>query len=339
MFALAAGMCAQAPRLDDPQRSVFRAFPAANAYRVIVRDVDAAARKLVEDRLPFRVHYDELGAHSLYVAMRDARPVGMIYVQYEEGTSGLAAVEWAISFDMRVQSFHFQRMRSASRASLVRSPFVRLLNGCSAAQLVSMLDENGQLRDGTRGVTGGTEQLAGAVVRSGVKTFALLGSVWRADVAVLHDQSVGMRLFPTARRFDRLWPNATGSAQDTPASPAGEGARADKPLRAIDRVRWAVRASGPQRREHGVAVRLHLGNERDDDSGATAATDVMLVVDARGSVRRVEASPDLPARLRMRCRAVRGQSLAELAAACERDELGQAIRGVVEMLDAAAEVR
>ena len=55
------------------------------------------ARNRIEASLPFRVHFDELGAHSLYVALRGRRPVGMIYAQYEESAFGIAAVVYFVT--------------------------------------------------------------------------------------------------------------------------------------------------------------------------------------------------------------------------------------------------
>lgn len=292
---------AQAPKLDDPQHSVFHAFPAADAYRVIVRDIDAAARKRIEKRLPFRVHFDELGPHSLYVALRNRRPIGMLYVHYEESDLGLTIVEWAITVDQRVAGFKFQRTRNKLRRRLERSEFVRLLSGKSCTDLKEFLDEDGQLLPGVRGLAAGTESLAAAVVRSGVKTFAVLESVWQADVAKLKDLNVGMRTFPEARRFHRLWPKPVSAKQvnkkQLPA-PIGEPA--------IDRsLRWAIRAYGIEGRSVGIAAELSLDAEQ-----PTALS--FIAVDARGMVIAVGPAADLSPALRAQCSAARGRKLAEL---------------------------
>ena len=54
--------------LRDPQRQINVLFPEATSFRSIVRTVDEAARSEVAERLPFSLHFNELGRHTLYVA-------------------------------------------------------------------------------------------------------------------------------------------------------------------------------------------------------------------------------------------------------------------------------
>src|SRR5678816_47948 len=60
--AVALLLAGQAPAQKESDASnhdamVFHAFPEATSYRLIVRDVDQAARTAIERELPFKVHF------------------------------------------------------------------------------------------------------------------------------------------------------------------------------------------------------------------------------------------------------------------------------------------
>ena len=79
LILLAAALCsavhAQAfCALRDPNRQIYRLFPKATSYRSIVRTVGKDARREVGARLPFNLHFNELGRHTLYVPMRGDEP-------------------------------------------------------------------------------------------------------------------------------------------------------------------------------------------------------------------------------------------------------------------------
>src|SRR5690606_35046166 len=58
----------------NTERVVFEAFPEADAYRGIKREVKQHHRRQIEAKLPFKVHFNELGKHQLIVAFRGRRP-------------------------------------------------------------------------------------------------------------------------------------------------------------------------------------------------------------------------------------------------------------------------
>lgn len=300
-----AAMPAQVSALDDPQRSVFAAFPEADAYQVIVRAVDDQARKRIEACLPFRVHFDELGAHSLYVALRGRRPIGMVYAQHEESAFGLAAVEWAITLDMRVSSFRFQRVRSKHRRALERSEFVRTLKERTRVQLAARLNKDGRLAKAAKGVDDDAQELASAVVRSGVKSLAVLEVVWGSEIAKLRDRAVGLRAFPEAIGFRRIWPPASGDVE----------ARPD--------VVMALRVFDAGRRYAGAVCDVQM------DSGRGMVV-VRWTIDRAGKVTDADVPPSAPRTFRATCSEAKGRDVRELGR--RTDVVGRALRSVGELL-------
>ena len=76
-IAKAEAFCA----LRDPVSSIYQLYPNANAYRSIVRTVDKQTREHVISHLPsLRLHFSEMGRHTLYVALQDGKKLGYVHV-------------------------------------------------------------------------------------------------------------------------------------------------------------------------------------------------------------------------------------------------------------------
>ena len=179
---------------------VFHAFPEADSFRRIVHDVDQHARTEVERQLPFKLHFNELGPHTLFVAFRGSKPVGLVYVRSEEAEWGLAELAWALTLDQRVQGFQFQRARSHQLRELERSPFAKSLVGRDFVRVLELLQDD--KRDPAL-VPAGAEALAKTVLRSCAKAVLVTDTVWSDEIARLQDTAMGYDAFPEAERFQR----------------------------------------------------------------------------------------------------------------------------------------
>lgn len=297
-FALAA----QASTLRQPEQSVFAAYPDADGYQAIVRDISSEARRRIEASLPFRVHFNEIGQHAVYVALHGRLPLGMVYLLREEDSFGLTEFEWAISLDMRLAGFRFQRTRSRHRQAIVDSEFARLLIGRSAAELALLINEDGGLSKHARGVPEGCEESATVLVRSALKALSVVDSVWFNEVQKLRDLALGMQAFPTALRFVRVWPPAAtptaAAAKTPPLQPAPQEAHPD--------VVVALRASGLESRSLGVVAMVRVLTIPD--------LVVTWVIDHAGLVIATEAAGTAPAAIRVACTETVGQQLGDVAA-------------------------
>lgn len=310
--AMAAELAAQGSTLRQPQQSVFTAFPEADGYQVIVRNIDTTARRKIEAAQPFRVHFNEIGEHAVYVALRGRLPLGIVYVVQQEDAFGLSEIEWAITLELRLSGFRFQRTRNRHHEDLDGSGLARLMVGRSAADMSDWLDPDGRLLTAAQGVPAGAEQSATALIRSAMKALAVVGEVWATEVGKLNDLALGMPSFPTAQRFLRIWPPTKLAGQDEqPPAPAPE-------RRAL--VVVAVRAFGNQSRPLGVVAKVT----------APPAKDVLVtwLVDDAGVVVDATAPATASAALRAAClesigkpiwdagtrQGAAGKSAAELAA-------------------------
>ena len=169
--------------LRDPVRRIHEAFPGADAHHSIVRSIDETVRSAVAAELPFTVHFNDLGRHTLYVASTNGRPIGLVHVRSEQGDWGMVEIAWSLDPHLRVQGFAFQRCRSRHRGKIDRPEFRNQLAGKSAAELTRLLTDDGTaLRPGALAIPAGAEGLAITVVRSALKTLSVTHHAWRPEL-------------------------------------------------------------------------------------------------------------------------------------------------------------
>ena len=269
--------------LRDPVRTMQEFYPSSTGHRSIVRLVDTDARERVGERLPFNLHWNELGKHTLYVAFDGARPMGLVHVRSEKGRWGLVEIAWSLDLDGKVRGFRYQRCRSRARGDVENESFESQLRGKTVDALTSMLTDDGRAIDPTRvEVPAGAEKLAATTIRSGVKTLVVTEEVWSSDLTYLRLLRRGQSAFPRAARIEALddvysdsvnrrLSDAGLSAQDAIAR---ESARA---YRAVD--------------DNGEPVGLLLRTECRIGPGGTL---VWWSVDRDGALRTIEPSPAWP---------------------------------------------
>jgi hypothetical protein len=271
----------------------FAAFPEADSVRQIPRDVDEAARAEIERRLPFRVHFQELGQHRLYVAFRDHRPIGLLYSRAEETEWGHSDIGWAISLERRIVGFEFAASRSRKADEIASTSFAKHLVGRSFAELCAGFpalarpdaETDPRLHD-----------LVRTVLRSALAATAVVEVVWLPEVEKLADVAMAYEEFPGLVHHRRLIAEL--------APPA-----ADAPPRELQALRCML-ASGRGGFPLGSVARTRI---RSGDTGI----DLRWVLDARRTIvaiRPVESWPD--GDLRQACCTLRGHRLdaAELPA-------------------------
>ena len=211
--ALLGGMVAAAPApevdaqaycaLRDPVRQVYELFPEATSYRSLVRTVDEDARSRTGEALPFTLHFNELGRHTLYVALRGEVPLGVVHVRSEAGRWGLVEIAWALSLDLEVVGFRFQRCRDTARDQIEAGAIAATVVGRGFEGLRALLDEDG---DGLSadaepviaGKTDAVRRLMITTLRSALKTVAVTDAVWAGDLRHVRLIRAGLTAFPDA---------------------------------------------------------------------------------------------------------------------------------------------
>lgn len=168
--------------LRDPVRQIGDLFP-EHSYVSHVGVVTTEVRKEVGLRLPFTLHFNELGSHTLYAVAKDNARVGYVHVRPEITRWGIMEITWSLDADLRVRDFAFQRCRNRRRTILENEDFKQQLRGKSFDELLNLLNDNGSnLKANGLKVDSQDSEFAVAIVRCALKTIAVTSIVWEDEV-------------------------------------------------------------------------------------------------------------------------------------------------------------
>ena len=191
--------------LRDPVRTIYASYPEANTYRSIVRVVGAEERRAVRSELPFDLHFNELGQHTLYVATRSKVPLGFVHVRSEKGRWGLVEVAWALDLDLRVKDYRFQRCRERHRSEVQSPAFRAQIVGKSLDELAQLLSSDGKSLDKDRVSVGDkASDLALLLVRGAMKTISVTEEVWGSDIEQIRQIRRGLTAFSGGDQLSRV---------------------------------------------------------------------------------------------------------------------------------------
>lgn len=175
--------------LRDPSHQIFSMFPQATDYRSIVREVDTNVRSTLSRTMPFSLHNNELGEHTLYVPVADSKPLGVVHVRSESIDWGLAEIVWALDAELNVLDVAFQRCRGRACKTLLDKGFAKVLIGNSSLQLTQMLDgDELEIRANDLGLSEQETQLANTLIQSAIKTIAITETAWPGTVATIQSE-------------------------------------------------------------------------------------------------------------------------------------------------------
>lgn len=206
IVSLDASLYAQAfCALRDPTSKIYEAYPAATSYRSLVRTIDESVRQQVSKELPFTIHFNELGRHTLYLPVKDGRPLGLVHARSEAGTWGLTEIVWSLTPNLTVQDFSFQRCRSRKRTKVESAEFKRQIQGKNFRELRQLLNENGTaLRNNKLNISSDSQEIAAMVVRSALKTIVVSKLVWASDLAILQPLYFAHQAFDSVAVVEKI---------------------------------------------------------------------------------------------------------------------------------------
>jgi hypothetical protein len=168
--------------LRDPVRKIYRLFPEATSYRSIVHEIDESTQQQVKSSIPFSIHKDELGQHTLYIAMDEQTPLGIVHSRSEVGLWGLIEIVWAFDFDMNVVDFEFQRCRERACKLVENLGFRQILQEKSTAELSAMLDQDQMAYPANIANDEEAKVLAKTIIRSAIKTARVTELSWHDEL-------------------------------------------------------------------------------------------------------------------------------------------------------------
>ena len=156
--------------LRDPVRVLYEAYPDADGHRSIIRTVTVEDRAAIAQVLPFTIHFDELGRHTLYVTVQEGLPLGVLHVRSERGRYGLVEIAWSLNLDGQITGASFQRCRDSKLRAALNDQLLAKLSGTDVPMLLRLLDEDGWSEE------------ARMLIRSAAKTATVTFIVWEKDL-------------------------------------------------------------------------------------------------------------------------------------------------------------
>ena len=191
--------------LRDPTKRIYESYPEATSFRSLVRTVDEGVREHVSQKLPFTIHFNELGRHTLYLPVKGKQPIGLVHARSEAGAWGLSEIVWSLSPDLVVKDFEFQRCRSRKRSAVETEEFKRQLIGKDFQQIKAMLTADGNsLAKDKLTVNPDVKELAVIVVRSALKTIAVTEYTWQKELEVIQPIHQVNQGFPKTDRVEKI---------------------------------------------------------------------------------------------------------------------------------------
>jgi len=155
-------------------------FPQLDHYRSIVRVVDETHRANILARLPFTIHENELGTHTLYTVFADDDElIGVIHVRTERSRWGLTEIAWALNSDLEIVGMHFQRSRDRHRGYIESEAFQKNIRGKNFDELRGLLTNDGDaINEAVLVIPRDGHELALSVIRSALKTISATNAIW-----------------------------------------------------------------------------------------------------------------------------------------------------------------
>lgn len=167
--------------LRDPVIQIYQLFPEADGYRSLVRTIGEDTRQTVVDALPFGLHFNELGFHTVYQAIVDSRPVGLVHARSEVGPWGLMEVVWAFDADLSIRGFKFQRLRGTMSREELERELAPILGGLDQRALEDLVAQGEDFRASTPEAT----EVLDLLVRSALKAIAVTRAGWAPEVSAM----------------------------------------------------------------------------------------------------------------------------------------------------------
>jgi hypothetical protein len=180
--------------LRDPVQQIAQLYP-SSTFKSLVGVVNSEARKKVGKRLPYTLHFNELGQHTLYTINKNGKRIGYVHVRPEITKWGVMEVTWSLDLNLRVKDFLFQRCRNRRRNVLEAEDFKNQIVDKSFDELLAMLATDGySLQEGALKLQDADKEFTAAVIRCALKTIAVSQIVWGDEINKHSKFPVGQKI-------------------------------------------------------------------------------------------------------------------------------------------------
>ncbi|NKB37788.1 MAG: hypothetical protein GKR93_11550 [Gammaproteobacteria bacterium] len=177
--------------LRDPVSSINNLFPEATQHQSLVKAINADIRSEINEVLPFTLHFNELGKHTLYVVQKYGDAQGFVHVRSELTEWGLVEIAWALELDLSMRNLQFQRCRIPGCDVKHLPNILDLTVGKSYSEIRDLLSKDGtSLRPDLQTKLGDSHSFSYSAIKSALKTILVTGMAWNEEVGELNRQAM-----------------------------------------------------------------------------------------------------------------------------------------------------
>lgn len=176
--------------LRDPVKAIKLLFPESAKHHSIVKAVNADVRDKLGELLPFTLHFNELGKHTLYVVSNEGQEaIGFVHVRSELTKWGLVEIAWGFKPDLTVRNVYFQRCRIPDCKGQYLTDILELTVGKSYGELLNYISPDGEtLKPELAKKYDKASPFILAAIKSGLKTIMVTSTVWQMEVMKINRQ-------------------------------------------------------------------------------------------------------------------------------------------------------
>ena len=172
--------------LRDPVSTIKLLFPESTHHRSVVKAINSEVRDRISSILPFTLHFNELGKHTLYVVENNANSVGYVHVRSELTKWGLVEIAWGLKPDLTIRSVHFQRCRIPDCDGVHLENVLELTVGKSYGELIKLIEDDGktlvpEVLEKISDPSAASFSLD--AIKSAIKTMVVTSITWEEEVA------------------------------------------------------------------------------------------------------------------------------------------------------------
>lgn len=172
--------------LRDPVTAIQSLYNGNYQYRSVVATVTEQDRAAVKKQLPFTIHQNEVGKHTLYIVSENNKPIGFLQARSEWAKWGLVEIAWAINKDKSIKGFYFQRCRSPQCNDAVSRDINAVLKNKTFSELSLLLNHDGKaLSTAGKKLFQKAPSIALLAVRSALKTLLVTDLSWEKQLSTL----------------------------------------------------------------------------------------------------------------------------------------------------------
>ncbi len=188
--------------LRDPVSSIKHLFPESSNHQSVVRAINSEMREQISQYLPFTLHFNELGKHTLYIAQLNKEDIGYVHVRSELTQWGIVELAWALNPDLTIRNVNFQRCRIPGCEDKYLIDVLDATAGKSYNELLSLINSDGtQLKDNITGKYKDTSPIVLAAIKSALKTISVTSITWKNEISKISQHKLLQQYFPETKQF------------------------------------------------------------------------------------------------------------------------------------------